>query len=191
MATECALAFISVKGPELVNPYVGESERGVRAVFARARAARPAVLFFDELDALAPARGRSGDSAGVMDRVVAALLAEIDGAQAGGGGAQDVFVVGATNRPDLLDPALLRPGRLDRLVYVGVAADPASKEQASAGWGGWLAGGRGVHEPAPRPPLTPTPTHAPSCRSCGPSPESLAWPPTSTWPPWRRRARRR
>ena len=152
MATECALAFISVKGPELVNPYVGESERGVRAVFARARAARPAVLFFDELDALAPARGRSGDSAGVMDRVVAALLAEIDGAQAGGGGAQDVFVVGATNRPDLLDPALLRPGRLDRLVYVGVAADPASKEQASAGargggegrgGGGGAPGGRG------------------------------------------------
>ena len=138
VATECALSFIAVKGPELVNPYVGESERGVRALFARARAAAPAIIFFDELDALAPARGRTGDAGGVMDRVVAALLAEIDGAQGGGGGGggdappPPIFIIGATNRPDLLDSALLRPGRLDRLVYVGVASDTASRSSVLA-----------------------------------------------------------
>ena len=126
VATECAVNFMSVKGPELINMYVGESERQIREVFARARRARPCVVFFDELDSLAPARGRGSDSGGVMDRVVSQLLAEIDGAQGGGGG-DDVFVVGATNRPDLLDAALLRPGRLDRLLYVGVAADPAAQ----------------------------------------------------------------
>jgi len=140
VATECALSFLSVKGPELVDPYVGESERKVRAVFERARAAAPSVLFFDELDALAPARGRAGDAGGVMDRVVAALLAEIDAAQhgsgagpGGNGGSEPppspVFVIGATNRPDLLDPALLRPGRLDKLVFVGVARDPRDKRR--------------------------------------------------------------
>ena len=149
VATECALSFLSVKGPELVDPYVGESERKVRAVFERARAAAPSVLFFDELDALAPARGRAGDAGGVMDMVVAALLAEIDAAQNGGGGgsggggsggsgggnnktsssSSPVFVIGATNRPDLLDPALLRPGRLDKLVFVGVARDPRDKRR--------------------------------------------------------------
>jgi hypothetical protein len=79
VATECSLNFLSVKGPELLNMYVGQSEANVRDLFARARAARPCVIFFDELDALAPARGRSGDSGGVMDRVVAQLLAELDG----------------------------------------------------------------------------------------------------------------
>ena len=125
VAAQCAASFLSVKGPELIDPYVGESERKVREAFARARRARPCVVFFDELDALAPARGGSGDSGGVMDRVVAQLLAEIDAAQAASDG--DLFVVGATNRPDLLDPALLRPGRLDALVYVGVSEDAASK----------------------------------------------------------------
>lgn len=105
----------------------------VREVFERARRAAPCVMFFDELDSLAPARGASGDSGGVMDRVVAQLLAEIDGASAassGGGhasGGGEVFVIGATNRPDLLDPALLRPGRLDQLIYVGIAPEPESK----------------------------------------------------------------
>lgn len=126
VATECAVNFMSVKGPELINMYVGESERQIREVFARARRARPCVVFFDELDSLAPARGRGSDSGGVMDRVVSQLLAEIDGVQ-GGGGSDDVFVIGATNRPDLLDPALLRPGRLDRLLYVGVASDAESQ----------------------------------------------------------------
>ena len=122
VATECAVNFLSVKGPELVNMYVGESERLVRDVFIRARRARPCVIFFDELDSLAPARGRGSDSGGMMDRVVSQLLAEIDSAQ-GGSGSDDIFIVGATNRPDLLDPALLRPGRLDKLLYVGIAAE--------------------------------------------------------------------
>ncbi|KAK9918621.1 hypothetical protein WJX75_005422 [Coccomyxa subellipsoidea] len=131
VATECSLNFLSVKGPELINMYIGESERQVREVFARARRARPCVLFFDELDSLAPARGAGADSGGVMDRVVAQLLAEIDGVQgadgSSGSSSQDIFVIGATNRPDLLDRALMRPGRLDKLLYVGVAEDEASK----------------------------------------------------------------
>jgi len=122
VATECAVNFLSVKGPELVNMYVGESERLVRDVFIRARRARPCVIFFDELDSLAPARGRGSDSGGMMDRVVSQLLAEIDSAQSGSG-SDDIFIVGATNRPDLLDPALLRPGRLDKLLYVGIASE--------------------------------------------------------------------
>ncbi|XP_027953560.1 peroxisome biogenesis factor 6 isoform X2 [Eumetopias jubatus] len=113
----------SVKGPELINMYVGQSEENVREVFARARAAAPCIIFFDELDSLAPSRGRSGDSGGVMDRVVSQLLAELDGLHS----TQDVFVIGATNRPDLLDPALLRPGRFDKLVFVGVSEDRASQ----------------------------------------------------------------
>ncbi|CAK6446973.1 unnamed protein product [Pipistrellus nathusii] len=123
VATECSLTFLSVKGPELINMYVGQSEENVREVFARARAAAPCIIFFDELDSLAPSRGRSGDSGGVMDRVVSQLLAELDGLHS----TQDVFVIGATNRPDLLDPALLRPGRFDKLVYVGVSEDRASQ----------------------------------------------------------------
>jgi peroxin-6 len=127
VATQCAANFLSVKGPELINMYVGESERQVREAFARARRAKPCVMFFDELDALAPARGAAGDSGGVMDRVVAQLLAEIDGVQ--GGGNEDLFIIGATNRPDLLDAALLRPGRLDLLLYVGIAEEPSSKQK--------------------------------------------------------------
>ncbi len=113
--------------------YIGESERQVRDVFSRARAAAPCVLFFDELDSLAPARGGGADSGGVMDRVVAQLLAEIDVAQSGntgggvGGVSESVFVIGATNRPDLLDPALMRPGRLDSLLYVGIASDTQAR----------------------------------------------------------------
>ena len=106
----------SVKGPELLNMYVGQSEENVRRVFESARAASPCLIFFDELDALAPARGRSGDSGGVMDRVVSQLLAELDGVDK----SAVVFVVAATNRPDLIDPALLRPGRFDKLLYLGV-----------------------------------------------------------------------
>ncbi|XP_071961742.1 peroxisomal ATPase PEX6-like isoform X2 [Antedon mediterranea] len=123
VATECALNFLSVKGPELINMYVGQSEENVREVFSRARSATPCVIFFDELDSLAPNRGRSGDSGGVMDRVVSQLLAELDGLHK----ATDVFVIGATNRPDLLDPALLRPGRFDKLVYLGVSEDRSSQ----------------------------------------------------------------
>jgi peroxin-6 len=110
VATSCSLNFFSVKGPELLNMYIGESEANVRRVFQRARDAKPCVIFFDELDSVAPKRGNHGDSGGVMDRIVSQLLAELDGMSAGSSGA-DVFVIGATNRPDLLDPALLRPGR--------------------------------------------------------------------------------
>ncbi|XP_070180023.1 peroxisomal ATPase PEX6-like [Littorina saxatilis] len=123
VATECSLNFLSVKGPELINMYVGQSEANVREVFKRARSASPCVIFFDELDSLAPNRGRSGDSGGVMDRVVSQLLAELDGLHK----SHDVFIIGATNRPDLLDPALLRPGRFDKLLYLGVSTDRESQ----------------------------------------------------------------
>ncbi|RHZ72519.1 hypothetical protein Glove_242g90 [Diversispora epigaea] len=122
VATSCSLNFFSVKGPELLNMYIGESEANVRRVFQRARDAKPCVIFFDELDSVAPKRGEKGDSGGVMDRIVSQLLAELDG-MGQGGGAADVFVIGATNRPDLLDPALLRPGRFDKLLYLGVSED--------------------------------------------------------------------
>jgi transitional endoplasmic reticulum ATPase len=104
---------LSVKGAELLSKWVGESERAVRELFRRAREAAPALVFLDEVDALAPVRGQSTDS-GVADRVVAALLTELDGIE----GLRNVVVVGATNRPDLVDPALLRPGRMGRLVFV-------------------------------------------------------------------------
>ncbi|GAA5840290.1 hypothetical protein JCM11251_006686 [Rhodosporidiobolus azoricus] len=120
VATSCSLNFFSVKGPELLNMYIGESEANVRRVFQRARDAKPCVIFFDELDSVAPKRGNQGDSGGVMDRIVSQLLAELDGMSEGKGG-NDVFVIGATNRPDLLDPALLRPGRFDRMLYLGVS----------------------------------------------------------------------
>ena len=111
------MKFIGVKGPELLSMYIGESEKNVREIFNRAKNEAPCVVFFDELDSLAPARGRATDSANVMDRVVASLLSELDNLPT------DVIIVGATNRPDLLDPALLRPGRIDRQVYIGVPRD--------------------------------------------------------------------
>lgn len=121
IATEFSLNFFSVKGPELLNMYIGESEANVRRVFQRARDARPCVVFFDELDSVAPKRGNQGDSGGVMDRIVSQLLAELDGMSNGEDGAGGVFVIGATNRPDLLDQALLRPGRFDKMLYLGVS----------------------------------------------------------------------
>lgn len=113
LAGSGALNVFSVKGAELLDKWVGESERAVRELFRRARDAAPALVFLDEVDALAPRRGGSSD-AGVADRVVAALLTELDGVEP----MRDVVVLGATNRPKLIDPALLRPGRLERLVYV-------------------------------------------------------------------------
>ncbi|HEV8560286.1 MAG TPA: AAA family ATPase [Actinophytocola sp.] len=107
------LNVIVVKGAELMDKWVGESERAVRELFRRAAEAAPALVFLDEVDALAPRRGASADS-GVTDRVVASLLTELDGVEP----LRDVVVVGATNRPELIDPALLRPGRIERLVYV-------------------------------------------------------------------------
>ncbi|KAL5059168.1 hypothetical protein RYX36_030772, partial [Vicia faba] len=115
-----------VKGPELITMYIGESEKNVRDIFQKARSARPCVIFFDELDSLAPARGASGDSGGVMDRVVSQMLAEIDGLS---DSTQDLFIIGASNRPDLVDPAFLRPGRFDKLLYVGVNSDASYRER--------------------------------------------------------------
>lgn len=129
VATECGMTFLSVKGPELLNMYVGQSEENIREVFSRARSAAPCIIFFDELDSLAPSRGRSGDSGGVMDRVVSQLLTELDGLSAATTATASVFVIAATNRPDLLDQSLLRPGRLDKLVYVGINEDRPSQLQ--------------------------------------------------------------
>ena len=111
-ANEAQANFMSIKGPELLNKYVGESERAVRTLFARARAAAPCVLFFDELDSLAPRRGGEGNQA--SERVVNQLLTEMDGLEP----RSATFVIAATNRPDMIDPAMLRPGRLDKLLYV-------------------------------------------------------------------------
>lgn len=108
VAGECGLNFISVKGPEILNKYIGASEKSVRDLFERAQAARPCVLFFDEFDSIAPKRGH--DSTGVTDRVVNQMLTQMDGAE----GLSGVYVLAATSRPDLIDPALLRPGRLDK-----------------------------------------------------------------------------
>ncbi|WP_346537910.1 AAA family ATPase [Micromonospora sp. DPT] len=114
---------LSVKGAELLSKWVGESERAVRELFRRAREAAPTLVFLDEVDALAPVRGQASDG-GTTDRVVAALLTELDGVEA----LRNVVVVAATNRPDLVDPALLRPGRLERLVYVPPPDGPARAE---------------------------------------------------------------
>lgn len=108
VAKECGLHFIGVKGPEILNKYIGASEKSVRDLFERAQAAKPCVLFFDEFDAIAPRRGH--DSTGVTDRVVNQLLTQMDGAE----GLDGVYVLAATSRPDLIDAALLRPGRLDK-----------------------------------------------------------------------------
>ncbi|MBS3112115.1 CDC48 family AAA ATPase [Candidatus Woesearchaeota archaeon] len=115
VANESEANFISVKGAELLSKWVGDSEKGVRKIFQKARQASPTIIFFDEIDALAPRRGRSNDS-NVTERVVNQLLTEIDGLEE----LNDVVVIGATNRPDILDPALLRPGRFDRIIRADV-----------------------------------------------------------------------
>ncbi|XP_040287115.1 peroxisome biogenesis factor 1 isoform X2 [Bufo bufo] len=111
IAHESGMNFISIKGPELLSKYIGASEQAVRDVFTRAQAARPCILFFDEFDSIAPQRGH--DNTGVTDRVVNQMLTELDGVE----GLQGVYVLAATSRPDLIDPALLRPGRLDECLY--------------------------------------------------------------------------
>ena len=112
-----------MKGPELLDKYVGESEKAVRALFLRAQTSSPCIIFFDELDSLASRRG-NGSGNGVSERVVNQLLTELDGLNS----RRDVFVIGATNRPDILDPALLRPGRLDKLLYVPMPDEAARRE---------------------------------------------------------------
>ncbi|XP_036720306.1 peroxisome biogenesis factor 1 isoform X2 [Balaenoptera musculus] len=111
IARESGMNFISVKGPELLSKYIGASEQAVRDIFSRAQAAKPCILFFDEFESIAPRRGH--DNTGVTDRVVNQLLTQLDGVE----GLQGVYVLAATSRPDLIDPALLRPGRLDKCVY--------------------------------------------------------------------------
>jgi transitional endoplasmic reticulum ATPase len=113
VATESEANFIGVKGPEVLSKWVGESERAIREIFRKARQAAPCVVFFDEIDSIAPRRGQRFDS-GVTDRIVNQLLTEMDGLER----LEGVVVIAATNRPDILDPALLRPGRFDRLIYV-------------------------------------------------------------------------
>ena len=115
VANECSANFISIKGPELLTMWFGESEANVREVFDKARSSAPCVLFFDELDSIGTSRGSSmGDAGGAGDRVINQLLTEIDGV----GPKKNLFFIGATNRPDILDEALLRPGRLDQLIYI-------------------------------------------------------------------------
>lgn len=121
IANECQANFISVKGPELLTMWFGESEANVREIFDKARAASPCVLFFDELDSIAKARGSSMGDSGGADRVLNQLLTEMDGMNA----KKNVFVIGATNRPDQIDPALLRPGRLDQLIYIPLPDEPS------------------------------------------------------------------
>ncbi len=113
-ATESGANFIAVRGPEILSKWVGESEKAIRQIFRRARQVAPTIVFFDEIDAIAPARGYRHDTSGVTDRMVNQLLAEMDGIVP----LSNVVVIAATNRPDILDPALLRPGRFDRLIYV-------------------------------------------------------------------------
>ena len=123
VANEAQSNFISIKGPELLNKYVGESEKGVREVFEKARSNAPTVVFFDEIDAIAGERGQRAGDSGVGERVVSQLLTELDGLE----DLEDVVVIATTNRPDLIDSALLRPGRLDRHVHVPVPDEDARR----------------------------------------------------------------
>ncbi|XP_031567979.1 transitional endoplasmic reticulum ATPase [Actinia tenebrosa] len=120
IANECQANFISIKGPELLTMWFGESEANVRDVFDKARSAAPCVLFFDELDSIAKSRGGNvGDGGGAADRVINQVLTEMDGMNV----KKNVFIIGATNRPDIIDPAILRPGRLDQLIYIPLPDD--------------------------------------------------------------------
>ena len=114
VATESAANFITIKGPEIFSKWVGESEKAIREVFRKARMAAPAVIFFDEIDSLLPRRGLGFSDSGVSERVISQLLTEMDGMVT----LEDIVVIAATNRPDMVDPAVLRPGRFDRLIYV-------------------------------------------------------------------------
>jgi transitional endoplasmic reticulum ATPase len=124
LAAESGVNFISVKGPQILSMYVGESERGVREVFHKARQAAPCILFFDEIDALVPRRGAYGADSGVLERVVSQLLSEMDGIEE----LRGVFILGATNRPELLDPAILRAGRFDKILELPLPDEVALRE---------------------------------------------------------------
>jgi len=119
VANESKANFISIKGPELLSKYVGESEKAIREIFRKARMAAPCIIFFDEFDSIAPSRGRYTSDSGVSEKVLSQFLTELDGLEVN----KDIVVIAATNRPDILDPALIRPGRIDRILLV-----PAPKE---------------------------------------------------------------
>ncbi|TES96199.1 MAG: AAA family ATPase [Promethearchaeota archaeon] len=114
VATETKANFISIKGPELLSKYVGESEKAIREVFRKAKMAAPCIIFFDEFDSIAPSRGRHTTDSGVSEKVLSQFLTELDGIEV----KKDIIVIAATNRPDILDPALIRPGRIDRILLV-------------------------------------------------------------------------
>ena len=122
VATESKANFISIKGPELLSKWVGESEKAIREVFRKAKMAAPCIIFFDEFDSIAPSRGRHTSDSGVSEKVLSQFLTELDGLEVN----KDIVVIAATNRPDILDPALIRPGRIDRILLV-----PAPKEKGT------------------------------------------------------------
>lgn len=124
IANECSMNFISVKGPELLNMYVGESEKNIKNIFEKAKRNLPCVIFFDEIDSLCPRKSKNSDQSNIMDRIVAQFIIEID---EGNSNNKPIIIIGATNRPDLLDPSLLRPGRFDKMVYVGLPITPIEK----------------------------------------------------------------
>jgi transitional endoplasmic reticulum ATPase len=121
VATESKANFISIKGPELLSKWVGESEKAIREVFRKAKMAAPCIIFFDEFDSIAPSRGRHTSDSGVSEKVLSQFLTELDGLEV----MKDIVVIAATNRPDILDPALIRPGRIDRILLV-----PAPEKKA-------------------------------------------------------------
>ncbi|MFW9904976.1 MAG: CDC48 family AAA ATPase [Candidatus Thorarchaeota archaeon] len=123
VAHETQANFISIKGPELLSKWVGESEKGIREVFRKARQAAPSIIFFDEIDSIAPVRGKSFDS-GVTERMISQFLTELDGLEE----LKGVVVIAATNRPDMIDPALLRPGRFDKIISIGLPDQPSRLE---------------------------------------------------------------
>jgi transitional endoplasmic reticulum ATPase len=114
VANESKANFISIKGPELLSKYVGESEKAIREIFRKAKMAAPCIIFFDEFDSIAPSRGRYTSDSGVSEKVLSQFLTELDGLEVN----KDIVVIAATNRPDILDPALIRPGRIDRILLV-------------------------------------------------------------------------
>lgn len=124
VATTSEANFISLKGPELLSKWVGESEKGIREIFRKARQAAACIVFFDELDAIAPRRGGSEGESHVTERMISQLLTELDGLE----DLKGVVVIGATNRPDIIDEALFRPGRFDRILEVPLPNKPARKE---------------------------------------------------------------
>ncbi len=124
VATESKANFISIKGPELLSKWVGESEKAIREIFRKAKMAAPCIIFFDEFDSIAPSRGRHSSDSGVSEKVLSQFLTELDGLEV----MKDILVIAATNRPDILDPALIRPGRIDRILLVPAPGEKAKIE---------------------------------------------------------------